>query len=112
MVMNGAISIQAEELSEEAKADLAFEIGSLHLNLSNPQEALKYYEIALPLFRKIGDQQGESGVIGNIGLVYHDKGELTQARKYLSHAKEIYEKMEMPVLKSIIHGLELVNVSQ
>ncbi len=83
----------ADKLPDETKADLAFEIGTLHQQISNIHEALKYYEVALPLFKKTKNQQGEARTIGNIGIVYHNMGELEQALKYMKQALEIHKQI-------------------
>jgi len=91
---------QADDLSEVAKANLAGEIGNLHYKLSNLHDALKYDEMALPLFRKSMEQRGEANQLGNIGLIYHDMGELGQAMKKWGQ-RPIFSRMTRRRMKKV-----------
>ena len=53
--------------------------------------------------REIGYKQGEANQLGNIGLIYRDKGELDEALKYLQEALEIF--MEINSLSLVIQTL-------
>jgi tetratricopeptide (TPR) repeat protein len=44
-------------------------IGSAYDSISQPQEALKYYNQALPILRQVGDRRGEAVTFNNIGRV-------------------------------------------
>jgi CHAT domain-containing protein len=58
------------------------------------KEALKNYDIALPLMRAIGDRAGEIGVLTNTGLVYDAQGKSKQALAYYSQALERMEQLQ------------------
>jgi CHAT domain-containing protein len=54
-------------------------IGAVYDNISQPQEALKYYNQALPIRRQVGDRSGEAITLSNIAAVYQDTKQPTQA---------------------------------
>ncbi|MFH1897316.1 MAG: tetratricopeptide repeat protein, partial [Candidatus Desantisbacteria bacterium] len=81
------------ESSDQTRAELAFEIGNLYYSLSNLQNAMEYYEIALPLLKKINDQANEASTLGNIGAVYQNMGELDRALKYHQQALGIHKQI-------------------
>jgi tetratricopeptide (TPR) repeat protein len=45
-------------------------IGAVYHSISQPQEALKYYNQALPIVREVGDRAGVATTLNNIGAVY------------------------------------------
>ncbi len=57
--------------------------------------ALKYLQDALKIHREIEYKQGEAADLGNIGLIYSDKGDLDNALKYLRKALEILERFNL-----------------
>ena len=59
-------------------------IGLVYHNISQPQEALKYYNQALPISRSVGDRDGEAATLNNISLVYRDISQPQEALKYLN----------------------------
>ncbi len=64
-------------------------IGLIYSNLGDKQQALKYLNQALPLWRLLGDNQakaGEAKTLNNIGLVYDDLGDKDQALKYFNQS--------------------------
>ncbi|MEG4504104.1 tetratricopeptide repeat protein [Microcoleus sp. F6_B4] len=57
----------ARQLKEKKSEALALNyIGLNYDSLSQPQEALKYYNQALPIMRSAGDRAGESATLSNI----------------------------------------------
>jgi tetratricopeptide (TPR) repeat protein len=59
------------------------------------ESAQKYYEEALKIHREIEYRQGEATGLGNIGLIYMDKGELDSALKYLKEALNILDRFKL-----------------
>ncbi len=57
-------------------------IGRVYDALGEKQQALDYYEQALPLWRAVGVRGGEARTLNNIGSVYNDLGEKQQALDY------------------------------
>jgi tetratricopeptide (TPR) repeat protein len=54
---------------------------------------LKYLQDALVIDREIGYRQGEANQLGNIGLIYKNKGDLDNALKYHSDALVIHREI-------------------
>ncbi len=54
--------------------------------LGEKEEALNYYNQALPLFLAVGDRGGEAITLNNIGLVYDSLGEKQEALNYYNQA--------------------------
>jgi tetratricopeptide (TPR) repeat protein len=44
-------------------------IGLAYNSISQPQEALKYFNQALPIWRSVGDRAGEATTLSNIDAV-------------------------------------------
>jgi len=44
-------------------------IGLAYNSISQPQEALKYFNQALPIMREVGDRAGEAATLSNIDAV-------------------------------------------
>ncbi|WP_414515050.1 CHAT domain-containing protein, partial [Nostoc sp. PCC 9305] len=57
------------------------------------QEALKYYNQALPILRAVGDKEGEAVTLNNLGGVYPSLGEKQEALKYYNQA--------LPILRAV-----------
>ncbi len=64
-------------------------IGAVYANLGDQQQALRYYEQALPISREVGNRSGEAATLTNIGLVYADLGDKQQALRYYEQALPI-----------------------
>jgi tetratricopeptide (TPR) repeat protein len=54
---------------------------------------LKYHQDALEIDKEIGFRQGEANSLGNIGVIYQDRGDLDQALKYHREALEINKQI-------------------
>ncbi|MFI7600982.1 tetratricopeptide repeat protein, partial [Actinoplanes sp. NPDC049681] len=57
--------------------------------LGDPQQALTYYQQALPIRREVGDRAGEATTLNNIGSVYDGLGDPQQALTYYQQALPI-----------------------
>ncbi|MGA9378739.1 MAG: tetratricopeptide repeat protein, partial [Phormidium sp.] len=64
-------------------------IGAVYQDIGKPQEALKYYNQALPITREVNNRSGEATTLSNIGLVYQDIGKPQEALKYYNQALPI-----------------------
>jgi tetratricopeptide (TPR) repeat protein len=67
-------------------------IGVVYNSISQPQEALKYYNQALPIRRSVGDRSGEATTLSNIGAVYTSISQPQEALKYYNQALPITRK--------------------
>ncbi|MCB0256752.1 MAG: tetratricopeptide repeat protein, partial [Anaerolineae bacterium] len=61
-------------------------IGGVYDALGEKQEALRYYEQALPLFRQVGDRSGEAKTLNNMAAIYFHQGELERAADMVAGA--------------------------
>jgi CHAT domain-containing protein/Tfp pilus assembly protein PilF len=64
-------------------------IGAVYDGIGKPEEALKYYNQALPIRREVGDLGGEATTLNNIGGVYYGIGKPEEALKYFNQALPI-----------------------
>ncbi|MEG5197565.1 MULTISPECIES: CHAT domain-containing protein, partial [unclassified Microcoleus] len=63
-------------------------------SISQPQEALKYYNQALPIRREVGDRSGEARTLNGIGAVYDNISEPQEALKYFNQALPIMREVK------------------
>jgi tetratricopeptide (TPR) repeat protein len=68
-------------------------LGNSYFVISKYEPALNNYQTALKLFKDENNQQGEASDLGNIGLIYSDKGDLDNALKYHSDALVIHREI-------------------
>ncbi|MFY9823556.1 MAG: tetratricopeptide repeat protein [Thermoanaerobaculia bacterium] len=61
-------------------------VGLAHGYLGEAERAIRSYEQAIPIFREIGDRNGEGVTLGSLGLAYADLGELEKAIDYYEQA--------------------------
>ena len=57
-------------------------------------EALKFFQQALDICRKIGYKKGEANALDNIGIVYGIQNKLTEALKFFQQALDIYLEID------------------
>jgi tetratricopeptide (TPR) repeat protein len=89
--LNALIKAYEEKpnLNDGIKAEMLFNIAIEAYSISNISQSLNYYEKALRIAKKLDNPQNVSAVLGNIGLIYQDKGDLDKALKYYKEALEI-----------------------
>jgi tetratricopeptide (TPR) repeat protein len=61
----------------------------VHHSLGDRQQALHYYQQALPIQREVGDRAGEATTLNNIGGVHNGLGDRQQALHYYQQALPI-----------------------
>jgi tetratricopeptide (TPR) repeat protein len=64
-------------------------IGSVYLKTGQPEEALRYYNEALPIRRAVRNRSGEAATLTNIGSVYSETGQPEEALRYHNEALPI-----------------------
>ena len=64
-------------------------IGVVYHIIRQPQEALKYYNQALPITREVQYRSGEANTLNNIGAVYNSISQPQEALKYYNQALPI-----------------------
>ncbi|MDT9313476.1 CHAT domain-containing protein, partial [Limnospira sp. Paracas R14] len=64
-------------------------IGAVYSDIGQPQQALTYFQQALPILREVSDRRQEATTLNNIGFVYSAIGQPQQALTYLQQALPI-----------------------
>jgi len=70
------------------------EIGFNYYRISQPQEALKYYNQALAISREVSDRAGEATILNNIGTAYNSISKAQEALKYSNQALPIMREVK------------------
>jgi len=89
-------ALEALEATPAERADVAYlcnEIGLVYSNLGDRQQALSYYERALPIMEEMGDRSELARTLNNIGRVHHNLGDRQQALSYYESAMLIWEEV-------------------
>ncbi|MEG3909788.1 CHAT domain-containing protein, partial [Microcoleus sp. w2-18aC6] len=112
---NQALPIMRELKDRAGEATTLNNIGGVYDNISQPQEALKYYNQALPIMRELKDRAGEATTLNNIGAVYNSISQLQEALKYYNQALPVRRSVgdrsgEATTLNNI--GLVYTSISQ
>lgn len=81
------------DLDGKLKSQFIQSIGIIFYSMGNLDEALKYYEKALEIYKGKGDKKGKADILGAIGLVHRDKGNLNETLNYLERALEIHKEI-------------------
>lgn len=101
-------SIQSYHLLEDEKnaALVHLDLGFVYMQIGRYGSALKHYEQALALWRKINNIAHQANLYNNLGVLTHLKGDLLQARTFLLKARECaaksaYTRIEAFALSSL-----------
>lgn len=79
---------------EEAEALLLHFKGNEYYQKENLDLALEYYQKSLALNEKVGNKQGISNSLFNIGLIYEDRGEQDRASEYYQKSLVFQEELD------------------
>ena len=94
-------------LSPTERMSILLNLGNACYSLSRIDEALTNYQAVLKLTKKVTEEealQGEASALGNIGLIYSDKGDLDSALKYLKDALKILDTFNLVYGRHIIEN--------
>ena len=94
-------------LSPTEKMSVLLNLGNACYSLSRINGALANYEAVLELTKKVTEKdalEGKSAALGNIGLIYSDKGDLDSALKYLKDALKILDTFNLIYGRHIIEN--------
>ncbi|MCK4440931.1 MAG: tetratricopeptide repeat protein, partial [Sulfurovaceae bacterium] len=86
--------MQQENRVEKTVAQLLFNIAKESYKFSQISLALEYYQKALKICQQKKLKFEESAVLGNIGVIYSNKGDNDEALKYLKKALKIDEEID------------------
>ena len=75
-------------------------IGLVYDDLGQRQQALDYYQQALPIREEVGDRAGESITRYNMALIYRAEGRLAEAVVELRRVVELDRLVQHPDLES------------
>jgi tetratricopeptide (TPR) repeat protein len=87
------------ELQAEASPNLAaiggfqHQLGDIHDELGEWDEALDFYRRSLEIKERLGDQAGAAQTLNNIGLIYANKGEWDEALDFYRRSLEMSERL-------------------
>ena len=79
---------------KSSQSVLLYSIGNTYSNLGEKQQALKYYNQALSLARKIKDKFAEASILNNIAAIHDDLGDKQQALKVYNQALLLSREIE------------------
>ena len=68
-------------------------LGSVYDALGDKAEALRYYNLALPLYQQVGDKGGEATTLNNLGSVYSALGDKAEALRYYNLALPLRQQV-------------------
>lgn len=81
------------EDDREMQARAANNLGLVHNLQGNPEEALRCYEMAIPLYDALGQKRGLAQTYHNRGISYRDLGRLDDAVKSFRRAADLAEEI-------------------
>jgi tetratricopeptide (TPR) repeat protein len=61
-------------------------LGFVYSKIQRKQEAIQYYEKALPISRALGDKENESSILSNLGSLYLALGHIVEAESCLEQS--------------------------
>jgi tetratricopeptide (TPR) repeat protein len=71
-------------------------LGAVYDDLGQKQEALRYFEQALAIWREVGDRRGEGRTLWNTGALYFERGRNDAALACFLLARDIYGEVLSP----------------
>jgi tetratricopeptide (TPR) repeat protein len=60
------------------------------------REAIDLHQRALKIDQELGDIEGQSRHLGNLGICHEALGEIPQAKEYLGRSLALYERIGIP----------------
>lgn len=71
-------------------------IGGVYRSTGQPQKALDFYNLALPIFMEVGDKSGEAALLGNISSLYELIGNIIEAINFKQQALQVLIDSKLP----------------
>jgi CHAT domain-containing protein/Flp pilus assembly protein TadD len=97
-----ALDVYRELCARAGTGKTLYNLGEAYLNSWDERTALGFYELALPIFRELGDRTAEADALNGIGDVYTvhrryrnslEPGQFSKALEFLSQALAIYREV-------------------
>jgi class 3 adenylate cyclase/Tfp pilus assembly protein PilF len=89
-----AVRLSEELVYEEGLAYGYMNIGNYHTEQSDYDNAIKYFQYALDIYKKLGDKTGEKNILNNIGNVHRYLGNYDTALEYFFISLKMSEEDE------------------
>jgi tetratricopeptide (TPR) repeat protein len=84
-----------KEVKDSAALALVYNnLGTTYFKNGQPQKALSYYVLALPIHQQQGNTEGEAGIYNNIGEIYFSQKNFVSALQYYTKAYELSTSIE------------------
>ena len=84
-----------EQKGKKLVADSLYVLGtSLRGKSQDREKAIEVHQQVLDLYKEIGDERGESEVLGGLGLIYSNKKDYNAALPYYQEALKVREKVD------------------
>lgn len=84
----------------DGMANVINNLGMIESNLGNYKKAVDLYSEVAEIRRTLKDRKHEAGVLINLAYNLHKNGDVKTAKKSISDAMKILDKIEMPEFKS------------
>ena len=85
--------IATHRVDAKVSAEFAYRYGKLHKRFYEPEEALTQYEIAIEIYRQVGEHLGEANTLQAIGDVLQFKKQTDEALENYRQAMQIYRQV-------------------
>ncbi len=89
-----ALDLMQNEGDSINLASAQLNLGDEYLNQNKLDSALYFFNASGKIFKALNYELGEAYNMGNVGLVYAEKGDHEQAEKNLNHAIDVLKKLE------------------
>ncbi|MGI5501787.1 BTAD domain-containing putative transcriptional regulator [Lentzea sp. CA-135723] len=104
--------LQAAQESGHRPAEAAMHanLGTLYLRLGEYARSVEHHDHAVALYRELGDEDAEAGVLNNLSLVHRRSGDLTAAREVLLRCTEMLRSSSADTVSTSLYNLGQLSV--
>ena len=90
---NPSVSDSESNRNPSTQIDILIELGNAYDSLSEFNRAVEFYNLALKLSQKIGDQNRQANALNGLGSAYRDLGQYQQSIHFFQQSLEIAIKI-------------------